>query len=224
MQPCDVGRFAPIKRHFCKHLQLTLDKRPGIQPHRSEYATLISNAAVETGTREAIQNSFKATGIWPIDETVYNKQLGPSLLFVDGDGSGDEEADGGLNENGSDEEEEELPSGDEDGEAEAENKGSRGAGTGYDAFTAPPFAESWEAWERDEERHEQQETVGATCFEDNDGFDPGEPPLEPVHPWEMGQPTLHVGSLTSALAEAVGESGSAIAGGGKEEAAGQDCN
>jgi hypothetical protein len=70
MQPCDVGRFAPIEKHFRKHLQITVDKRPGIQPHRSEYATLISTAAVETGTRKAIRNSFKATGIWPIDEMV----------------------------------------------------------------------------------------------------------------------------------------------------------
>jgi hypothetical protein len=135
---------------------------------------------VETGTREAIRNSFKATGIWPIDETVYNKQLGPSLMFVDGDGSEDEGADDGMNEDGSDEEEG-LLSGDKGGEAE--NGGSGEAGTGYDAFTAPPFADLWEIWEREEKRNEhREENLGATFSEDNDGFDPEEPPLEPLHP------------------------------------------
>jgi hypothetical protein len=128
-----------------------------------------------------------------------------------------------MNEIGSDDEDEGLLSEDEGGEAG--NGGSGGAGTGYDAFTAPPFAESWEAWEREEERNEQQEeTVEAAFFEDNDGFDPGEPPLEPLHPWKMGQPALHVGSLTSALEEAARESEGTTAGGGKEDAVGEACN
>jgi hypothetical protein len=70
MQPCDVGRFAVMKKHFRKTLQLILDRRPGLQPHKTQLATLINNAAVGTVTRESNKNVFKATGIWPIDETV----------------------------------------------------------------------------------------------------------------------------------------------------------
>jgi hypothetical protein len=83
MQPCNVERFAVMKKHFQKCLQLVLDRRPGQQPPKTQLASLINNAAVEIATRQSIQTAFRAAGIWPIDETVYSKQLGPSRLFTE---------------------------------------------------------------------------------------------------------------------------------------------
>jgi hypothetical protein len=149
--------------------------------------------------------------------------LGPSLIFVEADGSPGEGRDGDVAGAGSDEEEGTM-SGDESDGGVAENGGSGGGGTGYDTFTTPSFADSWKAWEREGENEQREENLGPTFFEKNDTFDLGEPPLESVLPWEIGQPTLYVGNLTSALAEAAGESEGAIAAGGKEEALGEACN
>jgi hypothetical protein len=130
--------------------------------------------------------------------------LGPSLLFVDGEGNSPDGVSGG----GSDgKEDEALLSEDEDGEM-AGDWGAVGEGNDYDAFNAPPFAESWEAWKEEETMNEQREAGGGTAyFEDNESFDPGEPPSESLHPWEIGQPILQVGNFTSALTRMEGESG-----------------
>jgi hypothetical protein len=123
-----------MKKHFRKTLQLILDRRPGQQPYKTQLATLINNAAVETATRESIKNAFMATGIWPIDETVYSKQLGPSLLFCKA--GEDEVSDGG----GFTDAEAESA----EGETESEEDVVRGGGDrGLENFQTPPFAEAW---------------------------------------------------------------------------------
>jgi hypothetical protein len=145
MQPSDVGRFAVVKKHFRKTLQLVLDRRPGQQPPKTQLATLVSNAAVETATRQSIQNAFRATGIWPIDETVYSKQLGPSLLFTEGGG----EANGAVESDG------------EGGPTESDSEGDSDeecADGGLETFQAPPFAEAWDdgGWGEEEAVRGQQ--------------------------------------------------------------------
>jgi hypothetical protein len=130
MQSCDVGRFAVMKKHFRKTLQLILDRGPGLQPHKTQLATLINIAAVKTATRESIKNAFRATGIWPIDETVYSKQLGPSLLLCE---AGEGSASGGG----------ELSNAEaESGEGEPESEEDVQVGRGLENFQTPPFPEA----------------------------------------------------------------------------------
>ena len=70
LQPLDVGTFKPVKTYYAMECQKEMRRRPGEVITRFDVCRLISAAFLKGVTPSNLINSFKATGIFPLNPDV----------------------------------------------------------------------------------------------------------------------------------------------------------
>lgn len=81
LQPLDVGVFKPLKDYWRKGINEYMRQYPGDKPNRTNFHSILNPAYVASFTSKNIINSFKKTGICPLDNNAVNQlALAPSML------------------------------------------------------------------------------------------------------------------------------------------------
>jgi hypothetical protein len=73
MQPLDVAFMKPLSSNFSREVQLWMRKYPGQTLSLYDVAGIFAKAYEPSIQPSIISSGFKACGLWPLDDTVYDK-------------------------------------------------------------------------------------------------------------------------------------------------------
>ena len=86
MQPLDKNPFSAFKNAFNGYLRKWNRKNGGRKIRGDEYFSVFNLAWMKAMTKENIIAGFKRTGMWPVNEDVFPKELftvgKPRMLFL----------------------------------------------------------------------------------------------------------------------------------------------
>lgn len=86
MQPLDKGVFGPLKKRWHQVLRCHSRENPGSPVGKDKFAELLKEAFLLFYKPLTVINSFKSTGLYPVDSTVITSiMLKPGLTFSEGD-------------------------------------------------------------------------------------------------------------------------------------------
>ncbi|KAK3096946.1 hypothetical protein FSP39_005022 [Pinctada imbricata] len=84
MQPLDKGVFGPLKTAWNQITRQHYRANPGVKIDRHNFAEKLRDAFLQFYKPLTIVNSFKSSGIYPVDSTVISDdELKPGLTFID---------------------------------------------------------------------------------------------------------------------------------------------
>ena len=83
MQPLDVAFMKPLSSNFSREVQLWLRKYPGQTVPLYDVAGLFEKAYQSAIQPSIIISGFKTCGMWPLDETVFDKHFANQLPPID---------------------------------------------------------------------------------------------------------------------------------------------
>ncbi|KAJ8877763.1 hypothetical protein PR048_022218 [Dryococelus australis] len=83
LQPLDVGLYKPLKSNWKKELDAFMHSHPGEKPNRVDFSSLLTTAWLSTFIPQTIINSFRKTGIFPIDRCAITDQAIADLLVTE---------------------------------------------------------------------------------------------------------------------------------------------
>jgi hypothetical protein len=81
LQPLDVAVFKPFKTYFREYWNYWTSRNIGQKATKETLAHWVSLALRKALNENNITKGFKKTGIYPLDRTVVDKELGPSETF-----------------------------------------------------------------------------------------------------------------------------------------------
>lgn len=72
LQPLDVSFFKPMETYFTQAVEKWLRSNPGNAVSQYHMTPLLNEAYSRAASIATIVNGYRATGIWPVDRTVFN--------------------------------------------------------------------------------------------------------------------------------------------------------
>lgn len=73
LQPLDVGTFRPVKCHYANECQREMRNRPGEVITRYDVCRLICKSFLKAVTPRNLVNSFRATGVFPLNPSAVDQ-------------------------------------------------------------------------------------------------------------------------------------------------------